>query len=73
MSTPLRDLMARVFKIDTDALPDEPDIDNVGNWDSLRHMMLMTAVESEYGVSIPIDLAPTLTSHSAIVEFLGPG
>jgi acyl carrier protein len=63
--------MARTFKIDAAALPPEPDIDNVENWDSLRHTMLLLAIESEYSVSIPLDLGPTLTSQAAIARFLG--
>lgn len=70
MSVALRDLMAKVFKRDIADLPDEPDIDNVTNWDSLRHTMLMMSIEAEYGVTVPPDLAPTLTSYAAISRFL---
>jgi len=70
MSVALRDLMAKVFKLDAADLPAEPDIDNVENWDSLRHTMLMMSIESEYGVTVPLDLAPTLTSYTAINRFL---
>ena len=70
MNVTLRELMSKVFKRDIADLPDEPDIDNVKNWDSLRHTMLMMSIESEYGVTIPPDLAPTLTSYAAIRQFL---
>lgn len=70
MNVALRELMSKVFNRDIADLPDEPDIDNVKNWDSLRHTMLMMSIESEYGVTIPPDLAPTLTSYAAIRQFL---
>jgi len=56
-------------------LPSEMDVTGaeqaaIGTWDSLAHVSLMLALESEFG--IPIDVADQvrLTSYRAIRDFL---
>ncbi len=39
-------------------------------WDSLAHVSLMLAIESEFGVVIDIDSQVRLTSYAAIRQYL---
>ena len=43
---------------------------SVENWDSLAHVSLMLAIESEFGLSIDISDQIALTSVPAIVLYL---
>ena len=44
--------MAAVFLLAAESLPDDSAIDEVPEWDSLRHLELMLALEMEFGVRI---------------------
>lgn len=57
----LRTEMARVFETDPETLPNDACIDTVAQWDSLRHLMLMDAIETTFEVSF---------SHAEMVEML---
>jgi acyl carrier protein len=44
--------------------------EDVEFWDSLGHLRVCMALESRFGVQIPLDVVETLTSVGAILEFL---
>jgi len=62
----LRQVFAAVLKVDPDALGDHSSMDTVESWDSLQHMILMVALEEEFGITIPEDVAAESTSFPAI-------
>ncbi len=47
----VRQVMADVFSISTGAIDDETSPDTVEQWDSLRHLNLILALEQEFGIS----------------------
>lgn len=56
-------------------LPPDADVENarqltVASWDSLAHVSLMLAIESEFGVSIDVADQLRLTSYPAIRLYL---
>ncbi len=65
----LRELMARVLEVDPADLPPEPTPESVEGWSSLKHVELMLALEEELDLTVDPELAPLLTSLSAIVDF----
>lgn len=47
----LYDVIAGVLKIDPNVLSEQSNALNTANWDSLRHIELMLAVETTFGVN----------------------
>lgn len=55
----LFEIVASVLKVDAHSLSDESSGLNTQNWDSLRHIELMLAVETAFGVRFSM---PEMTS-----------
>lgn len=66
----LRQPIAAVLKVDPESLGPESSMDTIESWDSLQHMILMVALEEEFGVTIPSEEAVEATSFSAIKDLL---
>lgn len=66
----LRQVVGAVLKVDPGTLGPQSSMDTIESWDSLQHMILMVALEEEFGVSIPEDVAAEATSFAAIMEAL---
>lgn len=66
----VRAVIARTFELEADALPAEPDADNIQKWDSLGHLALIEALEEEFGLELDHAAAVEMLSASAIVEKL---
>ncbi len=49
----IKQVMSAVFEIPIESIADDASSDNIENWDSLRHLNLILALEEEFGVSIP--------------------
>ena len=45
--------MSLVFEVQPNEITEESSTDNVENWDSLRQLNLILALEEEFGISIP--------------------
>jgi acyl carrier protein len=62
----LRDVVADVLEISPEEV--KPDLSNasVETWDSFRHLQLMLAIESEFGVQFDPQLIPDLTTVARI-------
>ena len=45
--------MSAVFEVPAEQINEETSTDSLENWDSLRHLNLVLALEEEFGVSIP--------------------
>ena len=50
MEDRLKNIMSIVFEIDIDAIEPNSSPDNIDNWDSIRHMLFISALEDEFGV-----------------------
>jgi acyl carrier protein len=62
--------MGTVFRVDPQAIPDDARSEQLPGWDSLRHLELMLALESEFGVRIPSETMLDLTTLPAIERFV---
>jgi acyl carrier protein len=62
----LKNLMAAILEVDVTLIDEHASSDTIENWDSLRHMNLVLAVEDEFGVSIPDSEAADITSYALI-------
>ncbi|MEH0971450.1 acyl carrier protein [Micromonospora sp. CPCC 205546] len=66
----VREVIASVFSVAPDELPERLDPDTVEGWTSLRQIQLMMALENAFGIEIDPNLLPALASGPAIVRFL---
>jgi acyl carrier protein len=64
----VRKVMGAVFGIDPAAVSDEATPGNIGQWDSMRHMNLVLALEEEFGVRFRDDQVEQLISFR-LIEF----
>jgi acyl carrier protein len=67
----LKVVMASMREIDVSTVGPATSTDTVAQWDSVRHMNLVIALEEAFGISIPDDEVATLTSYPivrAVVE-----
>jgi acyl carrier protein len=56
--------------VDVESIGPGTDMDTVPSWDSLRHLTLVLALESEFGVHIPDEDAGGITSYPLILLVL---
>ncbi len=50
MDNHTKNVMSAVFEIPIDEIDDDSSPDNVGSWDSLKHMNLVVALEEEFDI-----------------------
>jgi acyl carrier protein len=62
----LKQVVASVLEVDPETIGPDFNMDNVESWDSLRHMMLVLAIEDELNVAIPDEEAANITSWPLI-------
>ena len=62
----LKRVMATMLNVEASVVDADCSIDNTPNWDSLRHMNLVLALEEEFGVVIPDEDAGNITSYKLI-------
>ena len=46
----IKGVMSVVFEIKAETINDDSSPDNISNWDSLKHMMLIGALEDEFEI-----------------------
>lgn len=63
-------VMASVLEIDAAEINDDSSMDTIANWDSLRQMNLILALEDSFSVSIPDEDVANATSYKLIVLVL---
>jgi acyl carrier protein len=66
----LQEIMRVVLKLPADADVSNVEQELVASWDSLAHVTLMLAIESEFGISIDLADQLELTSYAAIRQHL---
>jgi acyl carrier protein len=62
----LKRIVADVLEVEPDAVGPDFSMDNVEQWDSLRHLTLVLAIEDEFGISVPDEEAANITSWPLI-------
>lgn len=62
--------MAGQLGVDVSLLGDDVGVGDLPEWDSLAQVMLITAVEAEFAMSIDIDVAFDLETVGDFVELL---
>ncbi|MBL7903274.1 MAG: acyl carrier protein [Bacteroidia bacterium] len=62
----IKQVMSVVFEVPLDSINENSSTDNLENWDSLRHLNLILALEEEFGVSIPDEEVGNLVNFKLI-------
>jgi len=62
----LKDVLARIFSVSSSAITEDASPDTIENWDSLRHMSLVLALEEELGVELTDDQVVEIISYKLI-------
>ena len=62
----IKEVMSVVFEITLESISDDSSYDNIENWDSLRHLNLILALEEEFEVSIPDEEVGNLVNYKLI-------
>jgi acyl carrier protein len=66
MTNKIKNIMASVFEISIDDINDESSPDNIENWDSLRHMNLITVLEEEFDIRLNEEQITEMMNFSLI-------
>lgn len=63
-------LMAETFNVERTLISEETSQKNLSEWDSLRHLNLIVALEEEFDVSFEPEQIAVMTSFTNIMEEL---
>lgn len=64
-------LMAEILQVSEDMITEETRMDDMEEWDSLTHVMLIGELETQLGISIPLDEAVEITGVKELLELCG--
>jgi acyl carrier protein len=67
ISERIKQVMSVVFEILPNLINEDSSIDNLENWDSMRHLNLILALEEEFGISIPDEDVGNLVNFKLII------
>ena len=71
MNERVRHILAVVLEMPPHEVDERLSAEQATNWDSIRHLDLVMALEEAFGVSFSSEELGMLTSYRAIVEALG--
>lgn len=60
------EIMSSIFEVELSTLNDDSSIDNIDNWDSIRHLNLILALEEEFNITIPDEEVGDLVNYKLI-------
>ena len=66
MINKIKNIMASVFDVSIDDINDDSSPDNIGSWDSLRHMNLITVLEEEFDIRLNDEQITEMMNFSLI-------
>ena len=66
MTNKIKNIMASVFEISIDDINEHSSPDTIENWDSLRHMNLITVLEEEFNIRLNDEQITEMMNFSLI-------
>ncbi|HET6680599.1 MAG TPA: hypothetical protein VFG84_05320 [Gemmatimonadaceae bacterium] len=70
MEEDLRGLFAQVMNLSASQVHSEMDQDSCGTWTSLNHLMLISQIESRFGVRFANQEISTMTTYGRVAQTL---
>lgn len=62
-------LVAEVLQVEEELITEETCMEDFEEWDSLAHVMLIGELETQLGISIPLDEAIEITCVKELLKF----
>lgn len=62
----IKDVMSAVFGVDADTINEDSSQDNIEEWESIKTLDLIVALEEEFGVTIPLEEVGNMTNFKYI-------
>ena len=62
----IKEVMSAVFEMDADSINEDSSQDNIENWESIKTLDLIVALEEEFGVTIPLEEVGNMTNFKYI-------
>jgi acyl carrier protein len=62
----LKNIMSAVFEVSPESINENTSSDTIEEWDSLRHLNLIVALEEEFNVTIPDEEVGNLVNYKLI-------
>lgn len=62
----IKEVMSAVFEVDVDSINEDSSQDSIENWESIKTLDLIVALEEEFGVTIPLEEVGNMTSFKYI-------
>jgi len=66
----LKEVLANVFGVDSSSIGDNTSVDTVKEWDSLKHLTLVLALESEFNISFTEEQTVQILNYPLIKAVL---
>ena len=70
MEQKLKKIMADVFEISPDKIDEATIMESIEQWDSLKHMELIMAIEEKFGIVFETEEILEITSFTGIKDIL---
>ena len=67
----LKQVLADVFNINVESINDTTSVDTVKEWDSLKHLNLVLALEEQYSVTLSVEQTVQILNYPLIKVVLG--
>lgn len=64
----IKKIMAELFNVNIETIPDEATIKEIENWDSLNHIKLIMEIENEFNIKFDTEVIPELNSLEKIIN-----
>lgn len=62
----IKEVMSAVFEVEVDSINEESSQDNIENWESIKTLDLIVALEEEFDVTIPLEEVGNMTNFKYI-------
>ena len=70
IETRLKNIMAHVLNVSVNEIKDDSSAYTIANWDSLKHLDLVLALQKEFGIKFGDEEIPTLINYQMILNTL---
>lgn len=67
MEDKVKEIMATVFETEASMINETSSPDTIENWDSIRHMNLIIALEEEFGIQLNDDQISEMTNFKLVL------
>lgn len=70
METRLKGIMADLFGVSTEDISDESSPETLDGWDSMKHLVLVTAIEESFDILMTTDEVIRINKFRDIIQIL---